>query len=199
MHTDALPAGCASGQRRYSAALGDLASASRMEPAVWGFLGTLLGAVVGAFASIVTIVVTARNARALQADADASERVERARAFQRDNLLVLQEALAVEMRLVARGHLEDLASYREGKLFPGQARLSEDLDYELLEAARRVAALTERVANNGLRSTIKSLRREMTGVLLARDATESEARMRDISSHYHAVIEQLGTVLRETY
>ena len=58
-----------------------------MEAALWGFLGTIVGAMV----SIATSWINSRNETERQRQANSFERLERARAFQRDNLLNLQK------------------------------------------------------------------------------------------------------------
>ena len=80
-----------------------------MEPVTWGFLGTIVGTIVGASASIITTLITGRYSIKLQKDAISHERNERAREFQRNNLLELQNVLSSHMRLVTRAHLEDIA------------------------------------------------------------------------------------------
>lgn len=86
-----------------------------MDAAIWGFIGTVVGTVVGASASILTTFINARNSARLQENADTLQRLERAREFQRTNLLELQEALSQHMRLIGRAHLEDVESFRKSE------------------------------------------------------------------------------------
>lgn len=67
-----------------------------MEPAIWGFVGTLTGAA----ASIITTVIISRNQVQLQKENDSLERQERARAFQRENLLKIQDILQEALRFM---------------------------------------------------------------------------------------------------
>ena len=73
-----------------------------MEPATWGAIGALIGTVVGAAASVVTAYIATRHAASLQAADDQARRRDQGRAFQRDTLLALQEALSDLLRLEAR-------------------------------------------------------------------------------------------------
>jgi hypothetical protein len=85
-----------------------------VDAAVWGFIGTILGAVVGASASVATTVIASKNAAAMQSQADSLDRSERSRAFQRDNLLATQEALQSVGRLVSRAFHHDVMACRGG-------------------------------------------------------------------------------------
>jgi hypothetical protein len=108
-----------------------------MDAATWGFIGTLAGAVIGATASICTTLVSSWNASRLQQNADYLERIERARAFQRDNLLALQDSLQDAMRLAARAHLEDAVAANFGK-----SMLSEEVNQNILLSNRKLSILT---------------------------------------------------------
>ena len=64
-----------------------------MNPESWGFIGTLIGAIVGASASILTTKINSKNAIKIQEEIERNTRKERFRNFQRDNILELQETL----------------------------------------------------------------------------------------------------------
>lgn len=168
-----------------------------MEPATWGFIGAITGALVGASASIATTAITAWNTRRLQQAASKIERSDRAREFQRQNLLELQEALSEEMRLVTRAHHEDMKSFALGG--NRDRLLSEDLNQDLFNASRKTVHLVERVANDELRSDLKSVRRMMADLLLSDDAANPNAKMTALGSKYISTMESLGTVLRASY
>lgn len=85
-----------------------------MEPLTWAFVGTVIGALVGASTSIITTVITASNTQKLQQSAASLERLEKAREFQRSNLLELQEALCTGMRLIRRAHMFDTEQFQKG-------------------------------------------------------------------------------------
>lgn len=167
-----------------------------MDAATWGFIGTLVGAIVGASASILTTVLNSRNSAKLQQNADTFERLERAREFQRSNLLEIQDALSQNMRLVARAHLEDVESYRNSDR---NQFLSEDLSQELMLSSRKVSLLTERIADDSLRVNLKELKQKMTDVLMAKSEAESRELIQSASSEFEQFMVQLGIVLRNNY
>lgn len=170
-----------------------------MDPAIWGFIGTVVGAVVGASASIFTTFITARNSAHLQENADTLQRLERAREFQRTNLLELQEALSQEMRLIGRAHLEDLESFRKSENDGRSNLLSEELNQELMLSRRKVAILTERVSDDILRDNLKALRQNMSNVLMAKSENESRIMIKEAGNSFEQFMQQLGLVLRINY
>jgi hypothetical protein len=170
-----------------------------MEPVTWGFIGTLLGTVVGASASIATTFITANNSRKLQEGAESIERRERARDFQRNNLLELQEALSTSMRLIGRAHLEDVKSFRKNEDDNRSSLLSEDLNQDLMASSRALAILTVRVSDESLRESLRALRSEMNNVLMAKNEVESSSALQRCSSDFEKTMENLGVVLRSAY
>lgn len=165
-----------------------------MDAATWGFIGTLAGAVIGATASICATLVSSWNASRLQRNADYLERIERARAFQRDNILELQDSLQDAMRLIGCAHLEDVAAANWGK-----SMLSEEVNQSILLTNRKLSILTERVADDKLRSELKQVREKMTNCLLAKSKAEGEALIMDTSTAFNLLMGYLGEVLRSNY
>lgn len=165
-----------------------------MDSAAWGLLGTA----VGALASIATTLLTTRSASERELAKLREDRSERARAFQRQTLLDLQDALHDAFRLVARAHLEDEKAAHEGKPW-GKNKLSDEVNEGLLVSQRRVAILVERVADDDLRSKLKSLAQTTGHVTLARSRDESEFGMSKGTGELTNVLEAIGTVLRQHY
>ena len=170
-----------------------------MEPVTWGFIGTIVGTIVGTSASIITTLITGWNSRKLQQDAVSHERSERAREFQRNNLLELQDVLLSHMRLVTRAHLESIKSFRDSPNKSQRPLLSDELDQELLLSNRRLTILTERIANDPLRENIKALSSEMFSVIIAKSESESNVAIQNMASMFNNTIESLGVVLRANY
>ena len=170
-----------------------------MDAATWGFIGTLVGAVVGASASILTTLISSRNSARLQEEADTLERLERVREFQRNNLLELQDSLSQNMRLIGRVHLEDVESFQKSSSDLRSSFLSEELNQELMVSNHKVALLTERIADDTLRENLKELRHKMTDVLMAKSETESREMLKIASTRFEQFMVQLGVVLRSNY
>ena len=171
----------------------------RMEPATWGFIGALVGTLIGASASIATTAITARNSRLLQQGASSLDRSERAREFQRNNLLELQDSLFSSMRLTGRAHLEDEEFFRKNDNEGGRSMLSEELSQELMMSNRKLAILTERIADQSLRESVQILRTGMTNVLLARTEDTSFGAFQSTTEIFEKVMKDLGVVLRSSY
>lgn len=165
-----------------------------MEAAVWGLIGT----VVGALASIGATWLSGRHSLALQEQATSLDRIERGRAFQRQNLIELQDVLHDALRMVARAHFEDLTSFRKGGPW-GRSLLSEDVNEGIRIAQRKVAILIERVADDALRSDLKTSMATASTVLLAKSERESEAALEAAGTMANQSLEHVGRVLRALY
>ncbi len=167
-----------------------------LEPVTWGFIGTIVGTVAGASASILTTVIAERSRRSMRSDEAAYAREEKAREFQCDNLLRIQDVLSRTMRLVARAHLQDMEHYKNRKSENEPAMLSDELNQEILISNKELSLLSERIADDGLREKIKLLRTKMTDVLIAKSPEESEDRIRTLSYSFDENMAALGSVLR---
>jgi hypothetical protein len=165
-----------------------------LEAASWGVIGT----VVGASASIATTAITNWNAFRLQKGANALERAERARAFQRENFLSAQETLQNLMRLMARAHLADLAAYRETREW-GKNMLEDEISENMLLSNRKMSALIVRVADDSLRSRLKDLHSRINAVSSSRSREDAEKIYHNLADVYENTMEQLGSVLRDNY
>ncbi len=169
-----------------------------MDASSWGFLGALVGTIVGALASILTTLVSSRSANDLQLSADVLARSERARAFQRDTLIELQEVMLAAIRLVHRAHSEDVKAARQSGEW-GKSKLSEEIDQGIFQTNGKLAVLAERIGDGDLRSSLGDLRQTMTNCLLAKSEQESEHQMQQASEKMQLFMEKLGIVLRQNY
>ena len=169
-----------------------------MDSATWGFIGVLVGSLIGAAASIVTTAINNWNASRLQKNSNDFERQELARAFQRDNLLKLQDALQDSVRFASQAHFEDQKEYLKNGEW-GKAMLSISIDENLLESNRKLSILTERIESNELRSEIKKFRHKVTDSLSTKSQSEAKAIIADIATSFPVLIEKLGETLRRNY
>jgi hypothetical protein len=167
---------------------------NQMESAVWGLIGTI----VGALASIVTTWISSRNDFILQKQASSLERMEKQRAFQRDTLLELQDALHDIARMSARLYFEDLASFKVSNDW-GKSYLSNEVNEGLVLANRRMSILIARVADNQLRSELKEIMKIITQASFAKSHAEAESANHLIITAFDNVMERLGNVLRSLY
>ena len=166
-----------------------------MEAAVWGLIGT----VIGTAASIATTMLTTHHAMRIQREKDSLDRQERVRAFQRDNLLQVQETLQDALRLMGRAHTEDVMANRRDGVAWGKSYLSDEVDQNSHLALRRMFALTERVADDALRLELTDIRAMIARTLLAKSEIEADAFFADVSAAAERVMGQLGKALRAQY
>lgn len=165
-----------------------------MGTAVWGLIGTVVGAIASIGAAWLAAHSTSgREFAKLQAD-----RTDRAHAFQRQNLIDLQDALHDYMRLLYLAHLHDKAAYSVGAAW-GTILLEDGLDAELRIANRRVSILIERISSDALRAGVKKLMGSATRVLLAKSEEASSLGIQQIGLCAIELFERLGSTLRSHY
>ena len=165
-----------------------------MENALWGLLGTVVGAAV----SISTAVIASKNAASLQSAAAILERKEKSRAFQRDTLIELQHAVQEELRSVSLVYLADEAAFRSSGSW-GRNLLGEELNNRVHLAGIRTLLLTERVADDGLRDHIKSLRNLLAKVQIETDSAVAKSAYLTAINTGILVMEHIGKLLRSLY
>lgn len=165
-----------------------------MEAAVWGFIGTLIGAL----ASLGGTWLTNRDARLLRKTELELEKYEKFCIFQREALISLQDALHDLLRLIARGYHEDTQSFRE----TGEWRknyLSDDVSSGQMNARRHLLLLVERVADDQLRSRVKQLNSKLTEMSLVKSRELAGRQWDEASAEGFDTLEHIGKVLRAQY
>ncbi|MBW8469879.1 MAG: hypothetical protein K0M67_16560 [Thiobacillus sp.] len=127
-----------------------------MDPAAsWGFIGTIAGAFVGALASIGTTWLNNKNASTLESDKFKAQKIESARAFQRETSIALQDAIHHLAGLAAKDQATLIKSFvakRDGKPVPELE--TEEQKEDLKAAFRSVSILRERIANDAIRDLV---------------------------------------------
>lgn len=131
-----------------------------METASWGFIGTIVGTIVGASASIFATYLNGKNSVNIQKSNEKFKREELFREFQRDNLLKLQDEFSIGMRLIGKIHFESLSHFRINNEWKG-FRLSDDVDSGISTSFQNLMKLTERVNDDKLRAKIINIRKDM--------------------------------------
>lgn len=169
-----------------------------MDNSILGFIGVIAGAIIGASASIVTTILTSNNSVRLQRDTDALERMERARSFQRDTLLAVQDTLNEALRLMVQAHLEDLDAHRKGVVW-GRNDLSTDIAEKKMVTNQKLAALTERIADNSLRNELKALRSNIDTSSFSTSQDAAKNSLHNTVIQAEKLMEKLGLLLRSQY
>ena len=165
-----------------------------MDAAIWGFIGTL----VGALASLGGIWLTNRNTRIIHVEALKTERDEKLRVFQQSTLITLQDAVHDLLRLSGKGYYEDTIAFRQTGEW-SSTPLSSDLDDRLTTARRHMLILLERVKNDELRSHVKNLNLELIKVLQAKNKETADRLWCTASLEGFETLEKIGKELRVQY
>jgi hypothetical protein len=165
-----------------------------VEAAIWGLLGTI----VGALASIGTTFIQTRNTHALQRSVAQIEREERRRFFQRDTIVELQDTLHDLYRMVTRAFLEDEALFRKHGTW-GNHPLSEEVNDGVRVLRRRLIILVGRVADDELRGEINAASEALMGMTMARTQEEATRLYPVVTSQGARIMERIGRGLRAQY
>lgn len=165
-----------------------------MDAAVWGLLGTLVGAGV----SIGTSFIGVWKENRLQEKQYCFEREERARTFQRDNLLKIQDLLQKSIRLMGQAHFYDMNAFRETGDWRSNI-LNDELNEEISIINRELVITIERISNDKLRTEIKDFRGHVSLGLLSTSMKESENKLHEASNLFMELMEKVGIELRKNY
>jgi len=169
-----------------------------MEPATWGFIGTILGTIVGASASIIATYLNGKNSLNIQKGTEKFKRDEIAREFQRDNLLKLQDEFVAGMRLIGRAHIESFSYYKKHNDWQGFI-LSDEVDTALNNMHQNFMKLTERVSNDKLRESIIDIRKDLASMRTYETEVENEQYIKKLADKYELLMTEIGVELRNNY
>lgn len=165
-----------------------------MESAIWGLIGTI----VGAAASLLATYLTNTHSAKLSAEARSEERLEKFREFQRETLLELQMAIRDVARTTFLIHLEDSKGSLAGRNW-GEDSVSDQLAEEDRIARSRVSIFAERVADESVRGTVKKMMSEVDILIRATSKAEADRALANVTSGSVQANELVGKVLRDTY
>lgn len=165
-----------------------------MESAIWGLIGTI----VGAAASLLATYLTNTHSAKLSAEARSEQRLEKFREFQRETLLELQVAIREVARTAFLIHTEGMKELLAGRNW-GEGSVPEQLAEEDRIARTRVSTFVERVADDSVRATVKKMMAEVRIFMLATSKVDADRALANITSGSVQANEMLGKVLRDTY
>lgn len=169
-----------------------------MEPASWGFIGTILGTIVGASASIFATYLNGRNNINIQKSTEKFKREELFREFQRDNLLKLQDELTIGMRLIGKTHIESYEYFKKNNGWKG-FRFSSDVDAGFNKAMQNLMKLTERVNNDELREKIIEIRKDMSSFSVSESEPKNNTYIIELANKFALLMSEIGIELRNNY
>lgn len=165
-----------------------------MEAALWGLIGTIIGAIT----SIITSFLAFKNQAWLHKQGIEQERDAQRRDFQRKTLLELQDVMHDLMRLTTQGHLEDVRAHLLGGEW-GKNLLNEEISEGQRLSRRKLIILIERVADNKLREHLKEVNLALYSHFNTPSMEHAEAEMHDSAHKVTKVMKHLGEVLRSQY
>lgn len=162
--------------------------------AIWGLLGTIVGAI----ASIATAWLAVKSAHSLDCNRKKEEQREHSMAFQRQTILDLQHAVHDAVRAVLLVNSEEISAYRAGREW-GKLMFSEEVNNEARLTYRKLFILSERVADDELRASVKRLMDSGNMVMQAVSEQSSKEQVSSLMQQAVTLSEEMGTVLRRHY
>lgn len=169
-----------------------------MDDSIWGFIGVIVGAIIGASASIVTTILSSNNAVRLQQGADSQERMERARAFQRETLISVQDCFNDALHLMMKIYLTDVDDNNKGAVWR-KSPLNKDIDEKHRDINRNLLILSERIADDSLREELSLLQSNILKAYLAPSRKEAETLVMSVCNQSDPFLKHVGSVLRSLY
>lgn len=161
-----------------------------MEPAVWGFIGVIVGGVITGLVTLGVELIRAHKAEAFDSAKRQDERQLGRDQFQRETLLKFQDAVNDFMRGLA--HVENY----NAKVAHRVARPSEPVRREFNEAALRVGTLSSRIDSPVVREAAAELMNEGAAIAKGQDSDEA---MKEIGETSLGCLFYTGELIRETF
>jgi len=159
-----------------------------MTDAIWGFVGALLGGSV----SIITTLITNRNAAGIQSKASQAARAEQQRIFQHDTLAALQESLDDLLQEA----IEAGTNTKEHKTLDKVLGL---LGAGYTQTQRTVQRLVMRVADDALRKELGSTLETAMMAIGTDEADEADRLCNELLGSVYQAQVKIGTALRARY
>lgn len=169
-----------------------------MDESIWGFIGVITGTFIGAAASIITTFISNNNAMRIQQNIDEQQRTERARSFQRDTLLEIQDVLSDALRLMTQAYIERSNANDEG--IPWEdTPINNAIDENARLTNRKLAILNEIISDDTLRCELHDVRDKMSNIIRTKSNHEARTAMFDSSNDARIFLKNLGVILRSQY
>lgn len=160
-------------------------------------LATVLGAAVGATASLLATQWQLEHQRALAADEREADLTRRRGEFQAETLLELQLATQRLARATGSLHYDEVLRTQHGGESWGASRHNPTWSMESHNAGTAVLLLASRVQDEEVRQAVAHFKEATTAQALARSEAESQAQlMAGIDRHQH-LLELIGRLVRD--
>ncbi len=158
-----------------------------MEEAIWGFIGVIVGSIIGTITSIYTTNTNNKNNLSILKKTEENNRKEEFRKFQRDNLLEIQEYISRSIELYFKAQVNHT--------------LTESLDKITGTYFTDMIVKIERVENINLRSDLKEFQNILMGRLTSKSLDEQEQTTSDTEflNDHEIIIKKIGEALLSYY
>lgn len=159
-------------------------------------VSAVVGAFVGAAASVITTMLANRAERKRGIEQRENDRKEKSRSFQIETYLDLQATLQIHARQTAKVFYQIAKQYSNG-VPKEEIHVESDLDESILLSAQKLIRLEQRVKDTNLRTSIKELRMLSNDLQIRTQNSNSLwKRMESYSDKFEETMNLIGSKLR---
>lgn len=163
-------------------------------------LAGLLGALIGAGASIWMSYINNNKSHDLQTDLEKLKRDNVSKDFQRETLIKVEEGLFAAVKLNNQIFLMFLFEYKDKEIDWSKPTIPEKISEDLRENFKTVRSNNERLINSVLREKIYLFQNQISrSIDFQRNKQQVINELTKINNKYDIVIKMIGAEIRKTY
>lgn len=160
-------------------------------------LASLIGVVIGAAATIIANIITAKGEMRRSREERKEIREQEERATQRNECIEIQDALWSQIRAIGLMWLEDQKDYQSTGQWNPKHRLSDNVDELELESGKRLVIHIQRIKNDKLREELERARRVMSEKVVFSSQQEERLYVNKYLNAFDKAFNAIGTYIRE--
>jgi hypothetical protein len=164
------------------------------DPAWFGFIGVLVGGLITGVVTVAGAILAGWSASWLDQAKRRDDRRLAREAFQRENLIALQQAILDWLGPVTQYGSRNGVALRAG--MTAKVALTDEFVEETWDQSARLAVLIQRVLDESLRKELEDLWGLGTDVIAAKDAKEAVEAVDKMDGKANAALGHVGAVLR---
>ena len=169
-----------------------------MDAMTSGFIGSIIGTIVGASASILTTIISNKNSLKIQSQIEKHNSKQIFKEFQKLNFLEVQERMSKQLRLLGKIYIEDSKNFKKTNNWRGTS-LESMLDNDLANSFREFTILIERVDDSQIRKELKAFNELMGSSLFSKSKIENETKLNKLRKDYTHLMDKIGIALRSNF
>ncbi|WBL25096.1 hypothetical protein [Zunongwangia sp. HGR-M22] len=167
-----------------------------MNSELYGFIGTLVGTIVGASSSIFATLITNKGNSRNQRRIENFKNNLIVKELQRENCMQAQETMLNLLRFTSL-HLLDIINAEKNSNSP--VSFDEKVNEKCSENIRKLNLITQRFSNRKLADQIIEFRSLCSEFIMIDDKTQGFNLMSEVKNKYEIAFDKIGEELRKNY